>query len=98
MNQASTQPAIGFIGLGIMGFSMASRLAAAGYPLNVYNRTRAKAEPLIEAGAHWHATPQALAAVSDVIFTIVGTFCFDSNRPSSVCWITTYKPFISRRS
>jgi len=73
MNQASTQPAIGFIGLGIMGASMASRLAAAGYPLHVYNRTRAKAEPLIEAGAHWHATPQALAAVSDVIFTIVGT-------------------------
>ena len=52
---------------------MASRLASAGYPLHVYNRTRAKAEPLIEAGAHWHATPQALAAVSDVIFTIVGT-------------------------
>jgi 3-hydroxyisobutyrate dehydrogenase len=56
-----------------MGGSMASRLASAGYPLHVYNRTRAKAEPLIEAGAHWHATPQALAAVSDVIFTIVGT-------------------------
>jgi 3-hydroxyisobutyrate dehydrogenase len=73
MNQASTKPAIGFIGLGIMGFSMASRLAAAGYPLNVYNRTRAKAEPLIEAGAHWHETPKALAEVSDVIFTIVGT-------------------------
>jgi 3-hydroxyisobutyrate dehydrogenase len=73
MTQSSTKPAIGFIGLGIMGGSMASRLASAGYPLHVYNRTRAKAEPLIEAGAHWHATPQALAAVSDVIFTIVGT-------------------------
>jgi 3-hydroxyisobutyrate dehydrogenase len=73
MTQSSTKPAIGFIGLGIMGGSMASRLAAAGYPLHVYNRTRAKAEPLIEAGAHWHATPQALAEVSDVIFTIVGT-------------------------
>jgi 3-hydroxyisobutyrate dehydrogenase len=73
MNQSSGKPAIGFIGLGIMGFSMASRLAAAGYPLHVYNRTRAKAEPLIEAGATWHATPQALAEVSDVVFTIVGT-------------------------
>src|ERR1700677_157578 len=73
MNQASTQPAIGFIVLVIMGASMASRLAAAGYPLHVYNRTRAEAEPLIEAGAHWHATPQALAAVSDVIMAIVGT-------------------------
>jgi 3-hydroxyisobutyrate dehydrogenase len=73
MNQASTKPAIGFIGLGIMGASMASRLVAAGYPLHVYNRTRAKAEPLIEAGACWHETPRALAEVSDVIFTIVGT-------------------------
>jgi 3-hydroxyisobutyrate dehydrogenase len=73
MTQVSTQPAIGFIGLGIMGASMASRLAAAGYPLHVYNRTRAKAEPLIEAGATWHETPRTLAEASDVIFTIVGT-------------------------
>src|ERR1700761_237409 len=73
MNQSASKPAIGFIGLGIMGFSMASRLAAAGYPLHVYNRTRAKAEPLIEAGASWHETPRALAEASDVIFTIVGT-------------------------
>jgi 3-hydroxyisobutyrate dehydrogenase len=73
MNQSSGKPTIGFIGLGIMGTSMASRLAAAGYTLHVYNRTRAKAEPLIEAGACWQATPKALAEVSDVIFTIVGT-------------------------
>jgi 3-hydroxyisobutyrate dehydrogenase len=72
MNQSSNKPAVGFIGLGIMGASMAARLAAAGYPLHVYNRTRAKAEPLIEAGASWHATPKALAEASDVVITIVG--------------------------
>ncbi|HEY2604757.1 NAD(P)-dependent oxidoreductase [Paraburkholderia sp. RL18-103-BIB-C] len=72
MNQSASKPAVGFIGLGIMGASMAARLAAAGYPLHVYNRTRAKAEPLIEAGASWHATPKALAEASDVIITIVG--------------------------
>jgi 3-hydroxyisobutyrate dehydrogenase len=72
MNQSASKPAVGFIGLGIMGASMAARLAAAGYPLHVYNRTRAKAEPLIEAGASWHATPKALAQASDVIITIVG--------------------------
>jgi 3-hydroxyisobutyrate dehydrogenase len=72
MNQSARKPAVGFIGLGIMGASMAARLAAAGYPLHVYNRTRAKAEPLIEAGASWHATPKALAEASDVIITIVG--------------------------
>lgn len=73
MNQTASKPAIGFIGLGIMGASMAARLAAAGYSLHVYNRTRAKAEPLIEAGASWHATPKALAEASDVVITIVGT-------------------------
>jgi 3-hydroxyisobutyrate dehydrogenase len=72
MNQSASKPAVGFIGLGIMGASMAARLAAAGYPLHVYNRTRAKAEPLIEAGASWHATPKALAEASDVVITIVG--------------------------
>jgi 3-hydroxyisobutyrate dehydrogenase len=73
MNQPASKPAVGFIGLGIMGASMAARLAAAGYPLHVYNRTRAKAEPLIAAGAHWQPTPKALAEASDVVLTIVGT-------------------------
>lgn len=72
MNQSAIKPAIGFIGLGIMGAAMAARLAAAGYPLHVYNRTRAKAAPLIEAGASWHATPKALAEATDVIITIAG--------------------------
>ncbi|MFM0038274.1 NAD(P)-dependent oxidoreductase [Paraburkholderia strydomiana] len=72
MNQSASKPAVGFVGLGIMGASMAARLAAAGYPLHVYNRTRAKAEPLIEAGASWHATPKALAEASDVVISIVG--------------------------
>ena len=72
MNRSASKPAVGFIGLGIMGASMAARLAAAGYPLHVYNRTRVKAEPLIEAGASWHATPKALAEATDVVITIVG--------------------------
>jgi 3-hydroxyisobutyrate dehydrogenase len=42
---------IGFIGLGTMGSRMAQRLLAAGYPLTVYNRTRARAEPLAAQGA-----------------------------------------------
>jgi 3-hydroxyisobutyrate dehydrogenase len=72
MNQPQSKPAVGFIGLGIMGASMAARLVAAGYPLHVYNRTRAKAEPLIAAGAIWHATPKALAEASEVVISIVG--------------------------
>jgi len=62
---------IGFIGTGVMGASMAGHLLAAGYNLRVYNRTREKAQGLLEAGAQW-ATPEELARSSDAIITIVG--------------------------
>jgi 3-hydroxyisobutyrate dehydrogenase len=71
-NQAVTLPRVGFIGLGIMGGAMAAQLAAAGYPLHVYNRSRAKAEPLVAGGAQWHETPASLAASADIVVTIVG--------------------------
>jgi len=73
MNESVTRPSVGFIGLGIMGGAMAARLAAVGFPLHVYNRTRSKAEPLLAAGAEWHASPATLAAASDIVLTIVGT-------------------------
>ena len=63
---------VGFIGLGIMGQSMAGHILAAGYKLHVYNRSRAKAEALIARGAVWHDTPGEIAAVCDVVITIVG--------------------------
>ena len=49
---------IAFIGTGVMGKSMAGHLLTAGYPLRVYNRTRAKAEELLRAGAAWADTPR----------------------------------------
>lgn len=73
MTQAMTLPAVGFIGLGIMGGAMAARIAAAGHPLHVYNRSRAKADALVAAGARWHDTPAALAREADIVITIVGT-------------------------
>lgn len=72
MNEASNRARIGFVGLGIMGQSMAGHLLAAGHPLNVYNRSPDKAAALIEKGARWCATPGEVAAASDVIITIVG--------------------------
>ncbi|HTI17226.1 MAG TPA: NAD(P)-dependent oxidoreductase [Trinickia sp.] len=71
-NPPSALPNVGFIGLGIMGAAMAARLAAAGYPLHVYNRSREKAEPLLAQGAQWHDTPASLAANVQIIVTIVG--------------------------
>jgi 3-hydroxyisobutyrate dehydrogenase len=55
-----------------MGQSMAGHILKADYPLNVYNRTRAKADDLLTRGAVWCASPGELAAVSDVVVTIVG--------------------------
>lgn len=63
---------IGWIGTGVMGAHMASHLVRAGYPLTVFTRTRSKAEAVIEHGAVWADSPEAVARASDVIFTIVG--------------------------
>jgi 3-hydroxyisobutyrate dehydrogenase len=63
---------IGFIGLGIMGRSMAGHLQRAGHGLHVYNRSRGGAEALLAAGATWHDSPGAVAACSDLVITMVG--------------------------
>ena len=63
---------IGWIGTGVMGTSMCGHLLRAGFAATVFNRTRSKAEPLVAAGAAWADSPKAVAAASDVIFTIVG--------------------------
>ena len=63
---------IGFIGLGIMGASMAGHLIDAGYKLSVYNRTKSKADELLARGATWCDTPAECAKDQDVVITIVG--------------------------
>jgi 3-hydroxyisobutyrate dehydrogenase len=63
---------VGWIGTGIMGASMCGHLMAAGHPATVFTRTRARAEPLLARGAAWADTPRAVAAASDVTFTMVG--------------------------
>lgn len=66
------RPHIGFIGLGVMGRSMARHLRAAGHPLSVYNRTRARADEIVALGAAWQASPAAVAGAADVVITMVG--------------------------
>jgi 3-hydroxyisobutyrate dehydrogenase len=63
---------IGWIGTGVMGASMCGHLIRAGFAATVFNRTRDKAKPLLDAGAAWADSPQEVAAASDVIFTMVG--------------------------
>ncbi len=63
---------IGFVGTGIMGAAMAGHLMDAGFSVSVYNRTKAKAQALIERGARWCDTVAECAAGQDVVITIVG--------------------------
>lgn len=63
---------IGWIGTGVMGASMAGRLINAGYALTVFNRTRVRAQPLLDRGAQWADSPAAAAERADVVATIVG--------------------------
>ena len=63
---------IGFIGLGVMGRSMAHLLLAEFKNLNIYSRTKEKALPLIEEGAAWYSSAKEVADNSDIVFTIVG--------------------------
>jgi 3-hydroxyisobutyrate dehydrogenase len=63
---------IGWIGTGVMGASMARHLAEAGFELDIYTRTKSKAQDLLDRGAHWHDSVASLAESADVIFTIVG--------------------------
>jgi len=62
---------IGFVGLGAMGSRVVKRLLDAGYTITGYNRTRSKAQWLLDAGMHWGDTPRAVAATADVTFTMV---------------------------
>jgi 3-hydroxyisobutyrate dehydrogenase len=69
---SNTKVRVGFIGLGIMGQSMAGHILRAGHPLAVYNRSRAKADALVAQGAVWCDTPADVGARSDVIISMVG--------------------------
>ena len=62
---------VGFIGLGIMGSRMAANLQKKGYELVVFNRTRAKAQPLLDKGAVFAESPAKLAAQVDILFTML---------------------------
>lgn len=64
-------PTLGFVGLGAMGGRMAKRLLDAGHPVVGYNRTRARAQWLVDAGMRPAASPRAVAEAADVVFSMV---------------------------
>ena len=60
---------VGYIGLGLMGKSIARNILAAGFPLVVHNRSRGAVTELVEAGAQAAHSPQQVASQVDVVFT-----------------------------
>ena len=62
---------LGFVGLGAMGSRLAARLLQAGYAVTGYNRTAAKARPLVDKGMRLATSSRKVAAASDVVFTMV---------------------------
>lgn len=62
---------LGFVGLGVMGSRIAKRLMDAGHTVTGYNRTKAKAQWLLDAGMRWADSPRAVAGASQIIFTMV---------------------------
>ncbi len=100
---------VGWIGTGVMGQSMCRHVMAKGYKATVYNRSRDKARPLVDAGAAWADTPKALAEQADVVFAIVGfpkdvrevflgsQGALSSSRPGTVLVdMTTSEPSLAR--
>jgi 3-hydroxyisobutyrate dehydrogenase-like beta-hydroxyacid dehydrogenase len=62
---------LGFVGLGTMGGQMVNRLLSKGHTVTGYNRTRSKAEWLIDKGMRWGDSPSAVAAAADITFAMV---------------------------
>jgi 3-hydroxyisobutyrate dehydrogenase-like beta-hydroxyacid dehydrogenase len=62
---------LGFVGLGVMGGNMVDRLLEKGHTITGYNRTRAKAQWLIDKGMKWAASPREVAAAADISFSMV---------------------------
>jgi 3-hydroxyisobutyrate dehydrogenase-like beta-hydroxyacid dehydrogenase len=62
---------LGFVGLGVMGSQMVSRLLDKGHTVTGYNRTRKKAQWLIDKGMRWADSPRAVAGAADVTFAMV---------------------------
>ncbi|HEY6506682.1 MAG TPA: NAD(P)-dependent oxidoreductase [Vicinamibacterales bacterium] len=62
---------LGYVGLGVMGSRMVDRLMAKGHTVTGYNRTKSKAQWLLDKGMKWADSPRAVAQAADVVFVMV---------------------------
>ena len=71
LNQSVSKPVIAFLGIGLMGKPMASRLLQAGYPVTAWNRTRSKADELAPLGARVAEQVADAVAAADIVITML---------------------------
>ncbi|MGO4185495.1 NAD(P)-dependent oxidoreductase [Paenibacillus sp. MCAF9] len=72
LKEQANKKVVGFIGTGIMGASMAGHLLDHGYEVNVFNRTKSRADLLVSKEAVWQDSPKLVAEQSDIIITMLG--------------------------
>jgi 3-hydroxyisobutyrate dehydrogenase-like beta-hydroxyacid dehydrogenase len=71
MEESGLMAKVGFVGLGVMGSRMVERLLSKGHTVTGYNRTRAKAQWLIDKGMKWADSPRAVTQASDITMAMV---------------------------
>src|SRR3984957_4041182 len=62
---------LGFVGLGVMGSQLTNRLLEKGHVVTGYNRTKSKAQWLLDKGMKWGDTPRAVCEATDITFVMV---------------------------
>ena len=87
----SDKPALGFIGVGLMGRPMVLRLLAAGYRVSAWNRSRDKLAAVSDAGALPADSPAAAASASDIVMMCVTDQHAGSASISALCETTTLR-------
>ena len=99
------KPAVGVIGLGLMGRPMSMNILKAGYPLTVWNRTASRAEEQVAAGARLAKSPHEVAAASDFpgpnhcVATAVSDSLLESAKCSFIgCCVLTSRQVVTSRS
>ena len=106
----NNKPKIGWIGLGVMGSSMAKNLLNTGYEVSVFTRTHSKAEQVLEHGARWCESLSEVAREADIVCLMVGYpedvegvvmgeqgILNDMNRDSLLIDFTTSSPELAER-
>jgi len=77
---------LGYIGLGVMGSRMVNRLLDKGHTVTGYNRTRSKAQWLIDRGMHWADSPRQVVEAAGITFSMLSARKSRTSEPTVWRW------------